>query len=61
MCDAEDELRYAEDKIQRLHDQLEQLVELAADVDRGILTTEEFRHQAARVRTGRGVAVGALA
>lgn len=61
MCDAEEELRNARADLVNLHRAFDQLVEFAADVDRGIITTEEFRRQAQSLSSGRGaVSIGAL-
>jgi hypothetical protein len=68
MCDAEDRLE-REDEVAQIRTEakaeaasaIDQVVELAADVDRGVITTGELRTQAERIRGGRPVAIGALA
>lgn len=49
MCDAEDELRRAERDIEGWRNKLDLVVELAGDVERGIITLAEFRDQAERI------------
>lgn len=48
MCNAEEDLRYAERDIARLERLLSEVKDLAGDVDRGIIDTGEFRDRVER-------------
>lgn len=50
MCDAEDDLRIAEASVGYMNWQLEQIVELIEDIDRGLYTPGEARREAKRIR-----------
>ena len=50
MCSAEEDLRYAEKDIAWLEGVVDEIIELAADVERGIIDLGEFRNEAERRR-----------
>lgn len=55
MCEAEDDLRRAEREIEWWAARLDMVIELAADVERGIIDLPEFRREAEALKAQKGI------